>query len=913
MSSITLTFLVLILTALTEVRAFWRMECGIIQTGRIDPIVSPGKLSGHAHKIAGASNLGLNSTYNSIREASCTSCELAADKSNYWTPQLYYQHSNGSFEEVPNSGMVVYYLGRGDNRTNIQPFPPGFRMLSGAAGARSYNNASLTFGGTQGVTYVGGTIGNGTLNGGSWINGTKYPLQTYYGRPIADRVSFACLAEKPEAETSHIVNTDCANGLRAQIHFQTCWDGINLYKSDNSHVAYMSDMDDGVCPPGYPVQFVHLFFEVLYGVNQINKDGGQFVFAQGDPTGYGFHGDFLNGWDVDTLASALTGGIENCANTDNAGQISACPALLAVDGNEFSYNCPEQPALVNEPVHGMLSKLPGCITITPGPGEATSAQMSCPANATLPSINVSPTSSKVYTSFLPTVGSVNNKWTYLGCANETASGKNLAGATYSSKTNMTNEACQSFCASHNFPIAATEYGVECYCGLRLDPTTSLGQNCKFSSMVCSGNSSELCGGPNLLNVFNSTTYSGPLVSFPNVIGAPLGTSKYLGCFKDNNPWRQLAQASFTSSTSMTLDSCMSFCAAKGYPLFGTEYTSECYCGSTLSATANLTTSSSCNQFCNGNSTQLCGGPNLLTIFNNTAIKAIASPSPSPVVSSTTLKTQAASSSTASPVPTIAVGTVVGTSVYLGCASEATSGRALNATGYTNSSVTNDQCATFCASQNYALFGTEFSSECFCGNALAAGAKLSQTGCTVPCAGTHSPKSLFASHPNVCGGANRLSLWNNTAYKPVQTVAAVGSYVSQGCYAEGKSARALASAGYSNSSVTVESCVAFCQGKKYKWAGVEYAQECYCGTGISNGGAPASGGCDMACVGNRYESCGGTGHLNVYKSSWGVREGGCGRVRRAWGMMLGYDIGRVEIFSLWDYFLVGSGLSGFIVG
>lgn len=288
--------------------------------------------------------------------------------------------------------------------------------------------------------------------------------------------------------------------------------------------------------------------------------------------GYGFHGDFLNGWDVPTLASALTGGINSCANTDNAGQISACPALAAVDSDEFSYNCPQQPALINEPVRGMLSKLPGCITLTSGPGKATSADMLCPANATLPSVNVSPTSSQPYTTFLPTVESVYNNWTYLGCANETASGKSLTGLTYTSTDSMTNEACQAFCAAHNYPLAATEFGVECYCGLALDKTSSLGQSC--DAMVCSGNSSELCGGPNRLNVWNSTTYSGPTVAFPATIGASFGTSKYLGCLPDNNPSRVLAQASFTNSSGMTLTSCMSFCASKNYGLWGTEFASE---------------------------------------------------------------------------------------------------------------------------------------------------------------------------------------------------------------------------------------------------------------------------------------------------------------------------------------------------
>jgi len=34
--------------------AFWRMSCSVIQTGRIDPVVSPGKVASHVHKISGA-------------------------------------------------------------------------------------------------------------------------------------------------------------------------------------------------------------------------------------------------------------------------------------------------------------------------------------------------------------------------------------------------------------------------------------------------------------------------------------------------------------------------------------------------------------------------------------------------------------------------------------------------------------------------------------------------------------------------------------------------------------------------------------------------------------------------------------------------------------------------------------------
>lgn len=138
-----------------------------------------------------------------------------------------------------------------------------------------------------------------------------------------------------------------------------------------------------------------------------------------------------------------------------------------------------------------------------------------------------------------------------------------------------------------------------------------------------------------------------------------------------------------------------------------------------------------------------------------------------------------------------------------------------------------------------------------------------------CAGTLPAGSPFANYSNICGGLNSISLWNNTAYKPAQYVAAVGSYVSQGCYAEGKSGRALTSLFLSNSTITVENCVGYCKGKAFKWAGVEYGSQCFCGSGISNGAVLATDGnvgCNMPCAGNKYEFCGGPNRLNVYSSN-----------------------------------------------
>ena len=195
----------------------------------------------------GASNVNAKSTYESLLQAPCSSCEIQDDKSAYWTPSLYYQHSNGSFEEVPNRGMAVYYEGRGDDR-NLQPFPPGFRMVSGDKRLRSYNENHL-------------------------IPGSD--------RPVSDRVSFACLNGYVNKEQPWLESTNCKDGLRAQVHFQSCWNGRDLYKQDNSHVEYMSRLDNGVCPSSHPVPLIHLFYEVLYGVNDIKPSGGKFVFSHG--------------------------------------------------------------------------------------------------------------------------------------------------------------------------------------------------------------------------------------------------------------------------------------------------------------------------------------------------------------------------------------------------------------------------------------------------------------------------------------------------------------------------------------------------------------------------------------------------------------------------------------------------------
>ncbi len=38
------------------VDAYWRMPCGLIQTGRVDAVINPGMISPHVHGLVGAAS-----------------------------------------------------------------------------------------------------------------------------------------------------------------------------------------------------------------------------------------------------------------------------------------------------------------------------------------------------------------------------------------------------------------------------------------------------------------------------------------------------------------------------------------------------------------------------------------------------------------------------------------------------------------------------------------------------------------------------------------------------------------------------------------------------------------------------------------------------------------------------------------
>ncbi|KAF1934731.1 WSC domain-containing protein [Clathrospora elynae] len=287
--------------------AFWRMPChDRIGLERLDPIVDPGTASSHGHTIHGGSNFGMSTTYEDLRASDCTSCQFSDDKSAYWTPSLHFVHDGGMTEIVPQiGGMLSYYLLYGDN---LKAFPEGFQMLAGDTRLRNFSGpvpdpptSSWT---ADDMTQV--SLGQKSL-GFNCLNYNKQPEGSRYRHFLP---------------TKEFMDENCANGIRAELMFPSCWNGKDVKSDDNkAHMRYPDMIDGGSCPEGFETRLPTLFYETIWNTFAFKDKAGQFVWSNGDPTGYGYHGDFMSGWNVDTLQSAVS----TCTNP--SGRVEDCPVF----------------------------------------------------------------------------------------------------------------------------------------------------------------------------------------------------------------------------------------------------------------------------------------------------------------------------------------------------------------------------------------------------------------------------------------------------------------------------------------------------------------------------------------------------------------------------------------------------------
>ncbi|KAF5341411.1 hypothetical protein D9758_012271 [Tetrapyrgos nigripes] len=279
------------LAALSSVHAYFLVGVkNFITTQRLDPIVSPGQVSSHAHSVVGGSNFGFTTDTATLRKSQCTSMPIEEDNSNYWFPHLYFQRRCDV--SVTN---VQYYL-YDDQSGKTTAFPDNLRMLSGSF---PFTQSSSRKNDANATTTPGNPL-----------------LRTYDPSSYAQQaVTFLCLDFNGQTTRHNGLPTQsCPSGVRAQINFPSCWDGKNTDSPDHkSHVAFRSGGPDvGDCKdPNFPVTLPRVFIEVYWNTemdahrSEAMNTTQPYVFAHGDRTGYGYHADFLNGWKEGVLQNVV--------------------------------------------------------------------------------------------------------------------------------------------------------------------------------------------------------------------------------------------------------------------------------------------------------------------------------------------------------------------------------------------------------------------------------------------------------------------------------------------------------------------------------------------------------------------------------------------------------------------------------
>jgi hypothetical protein len=323
------------LALIAPVQAGLRFPCSTLTIQRLDPVVEPGRTpSAHVHHIVGGNAFNASMTGDVAERATCTTCQMAEDFSNYWTATLYFKHpTNGSYHRVPvvpvqpllggsqgaTGGITVYYtqfdLSKDNIKTQpIKSFQPGFRM----------------------------TVGSPTTTGKPQV-GLRYQCLTGTSRG----------AEMPDFPTK-----PCTGGIFTTQHFPACWDGKNLDSPDHQSHMYNTIKSDGfmnapACPSSHPVRVPQVTYETTWDTSQFNSmwtsgAPNPFVWSFEGGQGAGTHADYMFGWKGDALQRAMD---KSECFYDGCGSITKQAMATA---NKCTVK-----DFVGEKVEGWLTALPG--------------------------------------------------------------------------------------------------------------------------------------------------------------------------------------------------------------------------------------------------------------------------------------------------------------------------------------------------------------------------------------------------------------------------------------------------------------------------------------------------------------------------------------------------------------------------
>ena len=104
---------------------------------------------------------------------------------------------------------------------------------------------------------------------------------------------------------------------------------------------------------------------------------GEFVFANGDPSGFGYHGDFIAAWKDDTLEKA----VKQCNDQVISGLMQDCPVFEMEGSQQCRLESPLPAAIASENVMGPMQGLANGLQVAYGPAPAPQPGETAPVSA----------------------------------------------------------------------------------------------------------------------------------------------------------------------------------------------------------------------------------------------------------------------------------------------------------------------------------------------------------------------------------------------------------------------------------------------------------------------------------------------------------------------------------------------------
>ncbi len=160
-------------------------------------------------------------------------------------------------------------------------------------------------------------------------------------------------------------------------------------------------------------------------------------------------------------------------------------------------------------------------------------------------------------------------------------------------------------------------------------TTSWNSGCHGAADSTCENISDWYGLPLVPGCVKFYTRGGGVTpTVPPAPAPPSSAAAYKGCFEDRSE-RDLSGPR-TSSDSMTISTCRSFCRTQGYTYAGLQYAAECFCDYDYGAYARVG-DGECSMSCRGNGAERCGNAWRNSVYSTAEDASPAAAPPSPAV------------------------------------------------------------------------------------------------------------------------------------------------------------------------------------------------------------------------------------------------------------------------------------------